>query len=125
MSTDASNSLLTTGFTVGADKYDIANLVTSWSFTDVGNNRVLSQDSTGNYIFPQLNYGFTRTINGQIVSIFNETKSDYSIYTKDAQVYFDNNYYDSNESFNLGSTKIATFVLIQGSYYVQISYSGA
>ena len=121
-----SRNLQNTGFTVGSNQFDIANMVTAWSTENVSGNRILSTTTDGGNtvnVFPQVGYGFSDTINGQIVSIFNQTGNSFDVYTVSAQVFFNGTYYNSNHSFTIGNKKIATFVLIQGNYYVQLAYN--
>jgi len=115
-------NLQNTGFTVGSNQFDIANIVTAWSSEVVNGNRVLSTTS-GGYVFPQVGYGFSDTINGQIVSIFNQTGNSFRVYTIGVQVFFNGTYYNSNQNFTINNNSIASFVLIQGNYYVQLAYN--
>ena len=101
---------------------DIANLTTAWAadFPDVNRQLVPVQNTTRTYYFPTIGTGFNSTINGQIITIYNKTGNTITINTGTAQVYYNNNNYGSNTTFNISNNRVVMFVLVYGQYYVQV-----
>jgi hypothetical protein len=110
-----------TGFKIQNGTSDVADLATSWSRVDQGGNRVLTKyDSGENYYFPTVDYGFKNLINGQVITIFNNSlNANITIQSGTASVYLNSN--RPVTSFTIGFRRAVMFVHINNNFFTQIS----